>query len=159
MRGGEKASTNEITCRELRAFHYSLKLFIHCGHSGWTPPVLVQEPAISNSLCHFNVHSSLTPTFRLDQDTLKTAFLADQQIAPRGFEPLESNQQDTENKELTENTNPVFVTGLAKIMQEYPELRELVMLWPDLPEDTKTTFKKLIETHSLKSERIGKRKR
>jgi F0F1-type ATP synthase beta subunit len=70
-------------------------------------------------------------------------------IAPRGFEPLETNQQSLENKELTENTNPVFATSLAKTLQKYPELEQIITAWPELPEAVKTTIKALIQTHKV----------
>jgi hypothetical protein len=70
-------------------------------------------------------------------------------IAPRGFEPLETNQQSSENKELTENTNPVFATGLAKTLQKYPELEHIITAWPELPEAVKTTIIELIKKHKV----------
>ena len=79
--------------------------------------------------------------------------MADQQIAPRGFEPLEANQQTPENKELTENTNPVFATGLAKIVQKYPELEQIIAAWPQLPEQVKNTTKELIQKHKTEQQK------
>jgi hypothetical protein len=32
-------------------------------------------------------------------------------------------------------------------MQIYPELREIVKVWLELPEDTKTAIRTLIQTH------------
>lgn len=64
---------------------------------------------------------------------------------PKGVEPLEANQQSVDNKELTENANPVFATGLAKIVQKYPELEQIITAWPQLPEHTKTAIKSLIQ--------------
>jgi hypothetical protein len=69
------------------------------------------------------------------------------QIAPRGFEPLGANQQDAENKALTENTNSVLSTGLDKIVQKYPELEQLINAWPELPEQVKKTIKTLIQKY------------
>jgi len=64
---------------------------------------------------------------------------------PKGSQPLEANRRPLENKPPTENANPVLATGLDKTMCHYLELRELVKLWPDLPEDTKTAIKALTE--------------
>jgi hypothetical protein len=41
---------------------------------------------------------------------------------------------------------------LDKTLQNYPELREIVKVWPGLPEDTKTAIKSLIETHKGEKE-------
>jgi len=77
--------------------------------------------------------------------------LAAQSIAPRGFEPLEANQQSLDDKELTENTNPVFATGLANILQKCPELEQIITAWPTLPEQAKNTIKELIKTNVKES--------
>jgi hypothetical protein len=55
------------------------------------------------------------------QNTLKTAFMADQQIIPRGFKSLEANRQHIDNKSLTTSTNPVLATGLDNLAQIYPD--------------------------------------
>jgi hypothetical protein len=68
------------------------------------------------------------------------------QIAPRGFEPLNNNSKVPVNKTLTKNSNPVLSTSLDKIVQKYPDLSQLVKAWPELPEDTKTAIKALIES-------------
>lgn len=68
-------------------------------------------------------------------------------LPPRGVEPLEANLQPVENKELTENTNPVFATGLAKTLQECPELEQIITAWPGLPEHVRNSIKELIQNH------------
>ena len=82
-----------------------------------------------------------------NQDTLKNVFLVDNQIAPRGFEPLSGNSKVSVNKQLTKNTNPVLATSLDKTLQKYPELREIVKVWPELSEDTKKAIRALVQTH------------
>ncbi len=67
-------------------------------------------------------------------------------IAPRGFEPLVSNQQPLKNKTLTENKNSVLSTGLDNLVQKYPELEQIITTWPQLPEHVKNTIKELIQT-------------
>jgi hypothetical protein len=69
-------------------------------------------------------------------------------IAPRGFEPLNENQQAIDNKALTENQNPVLSTGLDKVLQKHPDLALVVERWPDLPDAIKTAIKALIQTHT-----------
>ena len=68
-------------------------------------------------------------------------------MGPVGFEPTTQNQESAENKELTENTNPVFATGFAKIVQKYAELEQIIIAWPQLPEQVKTTIKSIIQSH------------
>jgi hypothetical protein len=80
------------------------------------------------------------------QDTLQNTILAKNTIAPRGFEPLNENQQADDNKRLTENQNPVLSTSLDKIQQKYPELQEMISAWPKLPEHIKAAIKALVET-------------
>jgi hypothetical protein len=66
-------------------------------------------------------------------------------LTPRvGLEPTTSNLQSTDNKEVTEKANPVFATGLAKIVQKYPELEQIITAWPGLSQQVKNTIKKLI---------------
>jgi hypothetical protein len=68
-------------------------------------------------------------------------------IAPRGFEPLNNNSKALVNKQLTENSNPVLSTSLDKTLQKYPDLAQLVKVWSELPEHTKTAIKALVQTH------------
>ena len=65
---------------------------------------------------------------------------------PRGVEPLSGNSKAPVNKQLTKNTNPVLATSLDKTLQKYPELREIVEVWPVLPERSKKSIKALVQT-------------
>jgi hypothetical protein len=71
-------------------------------------------------------------------------------IAPRGFEPLNENQQPVDNKTLTENQNPVLAASLDKILQNHPDLAQVVERWPDLPDTMKIAIKTLIQSHKGK---------
>jgi len=71
-------------------------------------------------------------------------------IAPRGFEPLKPNPQTPINKTLTDNEKSVLATSLDILVQKYPDLAELVKLWPEITEDTKKVIKAIIETHIVK---------
>jgi len=82
-------------------------------------------------------------------------FLPQKQIAPRGFEPLEPNQQPLKNKELTENENSVLSTCLDNLVQIYPDLVQLVKAWPQLPEQVKNTIKELVQTYTEIPENKG----
>jgi hypothetical protein len=68
------------------------------------------------------------------------------QIAPRGFEPLNENQQAVTNKALTENENPVLSTGLDNLLQKYPDLRLIIERWQELPKHVRQAVKKLVLT-------------
>ena len=85
------------------------------------------------------------------QDILKNAILAQNKIPPRGVEPLKANQQPVDNKILTQNTNPVLSTSLDNLVQIYPDLAELVKLWPELPQETKKAIKTLIQTYKAEN--------
>ena len=71
-----------------------------------------------------------------------------QKIPPRGVEPLSGKSEVLVDKELTKNTNPVFATSLANLVQIYPDLVELVKVWPELPGHIKAAIKALVETHT-----------
>jgi hypothetical protein len=60
---------------------------------------------------------------------------------------------------VTASKTPISEGGGAKSdahdapkAQEDPDLDMVVKAWPELPEETKTAVKKLIETHSRESE-------
>ena len=67
-----------------------------------------------------------------------------------GLEPTSGNCQPIDNKELTENSNPVLATSLDKTLQKYPDLARLIEVWPTLPKQTKAKFTDLIEKHIMK---------
>ena len=53
-----------LACARSASFQKSLNVLIHTGQSlGWTPPAMVQGPAVLHFLCHFSVHNSLSPIF------------------------------------------------------------------------------------------------
>jgi hypothetical protein len=67
------------------------------------------------------------------------------QNSPKGFEPLNKNQQAVNNKALTKNENPVLSTGLDKTLQKYTELKHIAEAWPKLSEHIKAAIKALIQ--------------
>jgi len=62
-----------------------------------------------------------------------------------GLEPTSIIQQDTENKGLTESRNPVLSTSLDKIVQKYPELRQLIEVWPELSEQDRKAILDIVK--------------
>jgi hypothetical protein len=74
-----------------------------------------------------------------------TSRIAITQIAPRGFEPLNENQQTVDNEALTENQNLNLSTSLDKVLQKYPEIASLIQAWPNLPEHIKAAIKTLAQ--------------
>jgi hypothetical protein len=79
-------------------------------------------------------------------------------IAPEGFELLSGNSKVSLNKEFTENAIPVLSSSLGKILQKYPDLRQLVKVWPNLPENVKTTIKSLEQTYTKNQKAIYRRR-
>jgi len=55
------------------------------------------------------------------------------------------------NKQLTKNSNPVLSTSLDNLVQIYPDLAQLVKVWPELPEHTKASIKALVKTHKAET--------
>ena len=108
------------------------------------PPI-----CILRSIGFFDVSSAIGFVLcdRRKKRTVGAFARADPQIPPRGVEPLEANRQPLDNKALTENQNPVLSTSLDKILRNYPELRDLVKLWPELPGHIKAAIKALVQTH------------
>jgi hypothetical protein len=68
-----------------------------------------------------------------------------------GLEPTSGNCQPVENKELAENQNPVLSTGLDILLQKWPELKQIIAVWPDLPEHIKAAIKAMIQSHEGKA--------
>ena len=72
-------------------------------------------------------------------------------LTPRvGLEPTSGNCQPVENKELAENQNPVLSTGLDILLQKWPELKQIIAVWPKLPEHIRAAIKTLVEAHKGK---------
>jgi len=73
--------------------------------------------------------------------------LSSAKIPPRGVEPLKGNHQAANNKTLTENQNPVLSTGLDNLLQKYPDLRQIVKVWPELSKQDKKTIMAPVKKH------------
>ena len=83
---------------------------------------------------------------------LKPPFGVCIEIPPRGIEPLEENSQPIINKGLTKNQEPVFAVSLDILLQKYPDLKAIIEVWPELPENIKEAIKALINTNTGKAE-------
>jgi len=44
-----------------------------------------------------------------------------------------------------------LATSLDKTLQKYPDLAQLVKVWPELPEHTKAAIKALVKTHKAET--------
>jgi hypothetical protein len=73
-----------------------------------------------------------------------------QKIAPRGFEPLNENQQPVDNKALTQSENPVLATSLDKILQKHPDLAQVVERWSNLPIRIKAAIIAIVHVKDLR---------
>jgi len=45
-----------------------------------------------------------------------------------------------------------FATCLAKIVQKYPELKQIIEAWPELSTHIKAAIKALVQTHKMEKE-------
>lgn len=72
-------------------------------------------------------------------------FWPETKIAPRGFEPLEGNQQATDNKRLMTKSDSVLDTCLDNILQKYPEIKRIISAWPELSEQDKNTILDIVK--------------
>jgi len=78
-------------------------------------------------------------------------------IPPRGVEPLSDNSKTPVNKQLTKNANPVLSTSLDNLLQIYPDLAQLVKVWPELSGQARKdiTEKELKELRRLARQRTA----
>ena len=79
------------------------------------------------------------------QDTRETAILADNRIAPRGFEPLETKPQAVEHTALTRIEDFCFHSSFDSLCAGDADLAVIVRAWAGLPADVKEKIKGLIE--------------
>ena len=82
------------------------------------------------------------------QDALKTAFLANKKIPPRG---VEHNSANNDSK-TTYNSTPVkrwpeSGTDSVKTPKISPDLQKIIDYWDSLPEHIKAAIKALIQSH------------
>ena len=63
--------------------------------------------------------------------------------------PLHKNHKHLKQQELSESAIPDFAISLARILQKYPEIKQIITAWPKLPEHIKAAIRALIQTHEL----------
>ena len=76
-------------------------------------------------------------------------------IGATGLEPVTTNLQTPENKELTEKPQTGTAQKLPKtcnsdlknIVENDTDLEQIVTVWPSLPEHIKSAIKALVNTH------------
>ena len=75
--------------------------------------------------------------------------MANKVIPPRGLEPLKDNTQLFVNKELIANSKPVLPASLDIILQKHLELKQIIAVWPELPDHIKQTIQTLVGTVTI----------
>jgi hypothetical protein len=72
----------------------------------------------------------------------------DSNAQPLAPEARGGNPQPPINTLLTESEQPVLASCLAQIVQKYPDLKQIVEAWPELPEHIKAAIKALIQSYT-----------
>jgi hypothetical protein len=73
-----------------------------------------------------------------------------------GFEPTPQNSQGIENKDVTENKKTDTAQKLPKsgnsdiksIVENCPELEQIITAWPELPEHIRAAIRSLIQANT-----------
>ena len=58
--------------------------------------------------------------------------------------PLNENDNPLSNKEFTEDTENDLAENLALILQNHPDLVEIIRAWPGLPVDVRRAIVKMV---------------
>ena len=61
-----------------------------------------------------------------------------------GLEPTCNITEVTVDKALMASEEPVLSTSLDILLQKHPELKQIVSVWPELPDHIKQTIKTLV---------------
>ena len=62
--------------------------------------------------------------------------------------PVLEIANDIIGKELTSQEQTDLSTGLAILLQKHPKLKQIIKVWPQLPEHIKEAINALIQTHN-----------
>ena len=65
-------------------------------------------------------------------------------LTPTGLQPVQENTQELTDKALTENKQADFAIYLATLLQEHPELEQILAAWTALPDHIKQTIQTLV---------------
>jgi hypothetical protein len=66
-----------------------------------------------------------------------------------GFEPHTKNPYPIANEQLTDIHKSCLASSLAFLLQSYPELGNLIDIWPKLPDHIKSAIQALIQTGTV----------
>lgn len=67
-------------------------------------------------------------------------------LEARGFESQAENTYPLINKELTDTQKTCLAYSLAALLQDHPELANLIDFWPKLPDHVKLAIQTLIQS-------------
>ena len=111
------------------------------GFFSFSPAIfsMATEPA-----CRFVEHNSGRRTKRLPKEGIEPSPCCQDGI----LNPASKCDNSLTDKALTDSSQNNLAENLALSLQEYPELGQLVKVWPGLPDSVKRQIMELIEKGS-----------
>ena len=80
----------------------------------------------------------------------------DSNLQPSDRQSDDNISQSTVKTTLSENNTSVLASCLAQIVQNHPDLSQVIVAWLDLSQETKSEIIAIIEKHSTEGKHNGK---